>query len=197
MSIVFDYLGKPMTYQKIIPGDVVTGIHINIYKYGEWLLPYTSGGTVVMKVGDTIVGATSAATGVIVDRTITAGTDGGGDAVGVLTIKCLVGTFASENLRVEGTADVATIAANAVPFAQSSSPFLGKYCKACLVSGVANDMNVTMDGTLPSAAAGQDVGVVIGDRQSYVMRDIEEIINFRCIDRVSLSAGKMKVICYF
>jgi hypothetical protein len=41
------------------------------------------------------------------------------------------------------------------------------------------------------------VGFNIGDKQNYVMYDIEEIINFKCIDRVSGTAGTMKVICYF
>jgi hypothetical protein len=194
--LVFDYIGEPKTSQKITPGDVVTGIDYSVYTYEELRLPYTSGGTTVMKAGDTIVGASGGATAIIVSRTIATGTDGAGSAAGDLIIKCQVGAFQSENIKVEAGTDEATIAADSIAY-PSTSPFQGMNCKAAMLIGEANDMNCTFDGTLPSAYAGQNVGVVIGDGQSMLLKDIAMIKNFRCIDRVSGNAGIMKVICFF
>jgi hypothetical protein len=195
--LTFDYLGEPLTSQKITPGDTATGIDYSVYTYEERLLAYTSGGTTVMKAGDTIVGATSGATAIIVSRPAFGGTDGAGSAAGNLVIKCQVGTFqAAEKLKVEADADVGTATADSTIY-QSSSPFQGMQCKAAMLIGEANDMNCSVDGTLPSALAGQNVGIVIGDAQSMLLKDIAMIKNFRCIDRVSLSVGVMKVICFF
>lgn len=91
-------------------------------------LAFTSGGTYVTKVGDTITGATSAATAVITRVQVTSGTFAGGDAAGYLTFASQTGVFVAENLNVGGNPNVATIAANSVaitliPNSNSALPF--------------------------------------------------------------------------
>lgn len=194
--LVFDYIGRMLTYQKIVPGDTVTAIDASTYEYEERLLAYTSGGTYVMKAGDLIVGATSSATAIIVSRTIVTGTDGAGTAAGNLVIKCQVGTFQSENLNVEGNSNVATIAANSKNYA-SASPFQGQLAKALLVVVEAQTANIAVGGLYPSQAAGQSVGIPIATTQSFVIRDIEDIMTLRVVDKTSGSASTIKLIGYF
>ena len=76
-------------------------------------IAFTSGGTERIKPGQTLTGATSAATCVVIGVRITSGTWAGGDAAGFLFVRSDTGTFQSENLNntTTGTSNVATIAA--------------------------------------------------------------------------------------
>lgn len=79
-------------------------------------LTFTSGGTYEVVEGDTVTGATSAATGVVKRIILTTGTSwAGADAAGRFIVYSVSGTFQSENLDVGANANVATIAADAVP----------------------------------------------------------------------------------
>jgi hypothetical protein len=62
-------------------------------------------------IGDTLTGATSTETGVVVGVVITSGTIGGGDAAGTLYLKSVSGVLQAENLdnTTSTTNDVATI----------------------------------------------------------------------------------------
>lgn len=77
-------------------------------------LDFTSGGTYVVAVGNTITGATSGATAVITSVTLTSGDWTTGDAAGYFTMASATGTFAAENLNVGANLNVATIAADKV-----------------------------------------------------------------------------------
>jgi hypothetical protein len=74
-------------------------------------LAFTSGSTEIVP-GDTITGATSAATAIVETVSVTSGTWGGGNAAGTLTTYGQSGTFEAENLNVGSDSNVATIAAN-------------------------------------------------------------------------------------
>ena len=73
-------------------------------------LAFTSGGTYEPQVGDTVTGATSAATAVITRIELTSGTWAGGDAAGTLTIRAQSAAFVGENLNVGANADSCTVA---------------------------------------------------------------------------------------
>lgn len=75
-------------------------------------IAFTSGGTYVVAEGNTITGATSAATATVKRVIVTSGTWAGGDAAGRLVLSGQTGTFQSENLNVGGNLNVATIAGN-------------------------------------------------------------------------------------
>lgn len=75
-------------------------------------LAFTSGGTTQIVAGNTITGATSTATATVVSVTTTSGTWAGGDAAGTLTLTGQTGTFASENLNVGASLNVASISGN-------------------------------------------------------------------------------------
>lgn len=193
--IIFDYLGDPRTVQKIVPGNTVTAIGAEIYEYIERSLEYTSGGTYVMAVGDTIVGATGSAVAVIIARTIASGTDAAGTAAGTLTLKCQVGAFQSENLNVEANANVATIAADSVKLPHLVQSFPKQRAKAALVSIEDNSINFTFDGTKPSQT--YKAGHKLAASQSYVITNPDAIKNLKVVDAVAASAGTVKITCFF
>jgi hypothetical protein len=58
-------------------------------------------------------------------------------------------------------------------------------------------VNMTFDGTAPTAAAGTNVGHAFSAGESYVLRGTNNVKNWKCIDRVSLSAGSVKVTPFF
>ena len=72
-------------------------------------IAFNSGSTEISE-GDTITGATSAATATVERVQVTGGTWGGGDAAGWLTLSGQTGTFQAENLDVGASSNVATIA---------------------------------------------------------------------------------------
>ncbi len=74
-------------------------------------LDFTSGSTEI-EAGDTITGATSAATATVGKVVVTSGTWGAGDAAGYLVLTAQTGTFTAENLDVGASLNVATIAGN-------------------------------------------------------------------------------------
>lgn len=88
-------------------------------------LAYTSGGTYVVAVGDTITGATSGATAVVTGVALASGTWAAGTAAGRFTFASQTGTFQAENLNVGANLNVATIAGNssAISFAVPSGRF--------------------------------------------------------------------------
>ena len=73
---------------------------------------FTSGGTYVIAEGNTITGATSAATAVITRVVLESGSWAAGTAAGRLIFASQTGTFQAENLDVGANLNVATIAAN-------------------------------------------------------------------------------------
>ena len=195
--LVRETFGKALTVQTIAPANTVTSIDDTTYKYEERKLAYSSGGTTVMAVGDLIVGATGGATAIIVARTIASGTDALGTAAGVLTIKCQVGVFQSEKLKVEADSDVATITAESVPNmgAYVNAGYKGKMANAVLVVCEDYDCRFTMDGSKPSQT--NKVGQKLAAGQSYVVEGIEKIKNFKCIDETSGSTCSLKVVGFF
>lgn len=75
-------------------------------------LTFTSGGTYEVLEGDTITGATSAATALVKRVILTSGSWSAGTAAGRIIFASQTGTFQSENLNVGANLNVATIAAN-------------------------------------------------------------------------------------
>ena len=84
-------------------------------------LAYTSGGTYQIAVGDTITGATSAATAVVTGISLRSGTVAAGTAAGIIVFASQTGTFQAENLDVGANLNVATIAGNSSAITLSPS----------------------------------------------------------------------------
>jgi hypothetical protein len=73
----------------------------------------------------------------------------------------------------------------------------GRQAIGALITCEGNSANITFDGTDPSAAAATNVGHSFDAGDSYVLRGVQNVLNFKCIDRASGSASKIKVTTYF
>jgi hypothetical protein len=72
-----------------------------------------------------------------------------------------------------------------------------KLATGALITAEDETMNITFDGTDPTALAGTNVGHAFSAGESYVLRGINNVKNFRCIDRVSAVTGTIKVTPFF
>jgi hypothetical protein len=81
---------------------------VNLGRY----VAFTSGGTTEIAAGDTITGATSAATAVVGRVVLTSGSWAAGTAAGFFHFASQTGTFQAENLNVGASLNLATIAGN-------------------------------------------------------------------------------------
>jgi hypothetical protein len=94
-------------------GDLITqGFLLGDAK--RWIVPFSSGGTTEIVEGNTIVGATSGAYGVVEDILLYSGTWAAGDAAGFFVVSGVVGTFGSENVKVGTGTNDATVTANVI-----------------------------------------------------------------------------------
>lgn len=58
-------------------------------------------------------------------------------------------------------------------------------------------VNISFDGTDPTATSGTNVGHKFSAGESYVIRSGPNVRNFRCIDAVSGTTGTVKVTVFF
>jgi len=68
--------------------------------------------------------------------------------------------------------------------------------KTALITVETASVRITMDGTTPTVTAGTGAGHLVDVGQSYVVRGIEAVRNFRCINAVA-SSGAVVHCSYF
>jgi hypothetical protein len=192
--IIFEEIGVPLTHQKITPGNTITAFGAEFLQYTERDLPYTSGGTTQIVAGDWIVGATSTAFAEVVSVTLTTGTWAGGDAAGTFRIRSQHGTFASENVKVAGGTNDATIAANS-SIVPDGYPYKGMMVKAAIVEVTGNTALVGVTGGKPDQTA--LIGLPIAAGTSWELRNVTQIQNFKCVDYASGSASVLQTTFFF
>jgi hypothetical protein len=194
MSIDFTDPGIPLTHQKVVPGNTITSLGAEFYSYTERLLPFTSGGTTTIVVGDWIVGATSTAKAEVVSVTLTSGTWAGGTAAGTFQIRSQHGTFESENVLVAAGTNDATIAANST-VAPPGYMFYGMSAQSAIVSVEAQTALVSVTGGKPDQTA--LVGHQLAAGSSWQLYNRDQIKNFRCVDKTAGSASTLQVTFFF
>lgn len=87
------------TFNAVDVADAYTAYGVFAF---TWVVPFDAGATEI-KVGDTIKGGTSAATGIVTQVTVESGTWAAGTAAGYLNIKTKTGTWVNdENIYVQG-----------------------------------------------------------------------------------------------
>ena len=201
---MFEYWGSPKTFQRMVPGNnALSTIDTSIY-YTEWTVAFTSAGTTVTSVGSWIVGATSGVVAEVVAITVATGTFGGGDAAGTMRLKSKYHPTAvttnwtsGENWKIGGGTNEGTL--TGIPQeAPRSNLYAFPYkqpAKCALVTVLTNTELVDMDGGLPDQTT--LAGIPMKDGSSILLRDIEEIINFKAIDYVASSAGIVGIQYFF
>ena len=68
--------------------------------------------------------------------------------------------------------------------------------KTALITVETAALRITFDGTTPTVTAGTGAGHLIDVGQSYVVRGVESVRNFRCINAVA-SSGAVAHCSYF
>ena len=202
--IVFEDLGIPLTHQKITPGNNILSSLSTMYKYTEWTVSYTSGGTTEIVAGDWIVGATSSAKGRVLSITLASGTWAGGDAAGVIRFtdaQSSTGAAAAwtsaENILVAAGTDDATLTLLPVEAPASSSYLIpkGSPAKSVLIVVYANTALTGLTGAKPNQSA--LAGVPMTANSSITLRNYEAIKNFKCIDYTAASASIVQITYFF
>jgi len=196
---VFEYLGRALTHQKLVPGNTITSLGSEFYKYAERLLAFSSGGTTEIVVGDWIVGVTSSAKAQVIAVTLASGTWGAGSAAGTFKIRSQHGTFQAENIKVAAGTDDATIpAGNGRVLGRQEllyPEYSGLSAKAALVSVYANTALTSITGGKPDQTA--LIGQPMVANSSWLLRGIGEITAFKCVDYTASSASVVNVTFFF
>jgi hypothetical protein len=193
----FEYSGKCMTVEKVVPGNTITSLNSEMYRYTERKLAFTSGGTTEIVVGDWIVGATSAAKAEVIAISAITGAWADGDAAGTLYIRSQHGTFESEKIKVATGSDDATIAADSLlsqPDEYIYKEYRGNYAKYCMIYVSGSRALCLWNGSKPDQTA--LVGVPLPESMT-TLSDVDSIRNFKCVDQVASSASTLLVKFYF
>ncbi len=194
MSIIFEDLGIPLTHQKITPGNTITALSSNCYFYQRWKLNFDAG-TDEMVAGDWIIGATSGAMGRVVSITVSSGTWAGDNVVGYLIIDSMVGTWTdNEKLKVAADATTADVNGPASSFGDDYD-FKGMQAKAALISVITNTALINLAGGKPDQTA--LIGHSMIANSSIVLRNIEAIRRFKCVDYTASSASVLNITYFF
>jgi hypothetical protein len=205
MAYHFEYWGSPKTHQRIVPGNNACGTLATSYYYTEWTVDFTSGGnTTETKVGDWIVGASSAVTAQVITMAATGTSWTTGDMAGTMRLRSafhattITPTWTSaENWKVAGGTNEGTL--TLLPkIGQARDLYAfpkGQPAKCALVTVLTNTALVCIDGSTPNQTA--LVGFPMKDGSSILLRDMEEIINFKCIDYVASSASVVNIDYFF
>lgn len=137
--------------------NMTDGDLLSVALLSSYHVPFSSGGTTEIEVGDEITGATSGATARVKKILTASGTWAGGDAAGFLVLDVVVGTFGSENVYV--SSDDATGINDATVTANVTSSFA---IAAAVASGGAN-ATITRYAGSTTAAEGFTIGSSISE----------------------------------
>ena len=202
MSMVFEYWGMPLTAQRIVPGNTACGTLSTSVYYTEWTSAYT-GGKTGLAVGSWLVGATSGVIAQVVSLTITSGTLAGNNAAGVLRLKSkyhpstpATQWTSGETFNIAGSGNGAF---TLIPLVAAKTDLYafpkGTPAKCALVTALTQTELVNFDGGIPDQTS--LAGLPMKDGTSLLLRDINEIIRFMCIDYTNNSAGSINIQFFF
>jgi hypothetical protein len=197
--IIQEDLGVPLTHLKFSPGDTVVELSSSDFDdflaYTERTFDYTGGGTTVVAVGDVLEGQTGGDECTVIARTITSGTDAGGDAAGQMRVKSCYGLFAAaEKYGVKTGTDEGDVTAIPLP-ATDDYMFKGANPISALVSVYAQTALVNVTGAKPDQS--QLGGQPMAAGSSWVLRGYEAIKNFKAIDYTSGSASTVQITFFY
>lgn len=199
--LTLEHFGAPLTWQSITPGNTVTTIAEGIWRYYEFWVPFTLGGTTVPVKGNVVVGATSSITAIImeVDTTSSAlftGTWGGADQKGRLRVKSATGQFTpTELLKIVADADICTVTSNVQITGSYTNKF--KEARCILVEAETNPQRIIFDCDGAKTDQTSTMGIVLAANQSIVITSPNAIRNLQTVDATAGTAGKTKIVGFF
>lgn len=199
--IILDYLGEPLTHQKIVPGNTVTSLAASCYNYREYTILVdgidATSTEASVAAGNWIYGGTSNARAVVISATLNAGAWGNASARVTLRIKSNSGTWAStENVGngADGTRFTVRTGTAAVEV-PGDYPNRGRQAKTALVSVYAQTALVDFIGsTIDQTSL---IGQPMAAASSIILADINQIKAFSCVDYTSGSASTVQITYFF
>jgi len=199
MAVMFEDLGIPLTQRKIVPGDTITSLNRDIWQYRRWKLNFIDGDAAIVA-GDWIVGATSGAVAKVVEiggLTVGSWTN----ETGYLIVDSWNGTAFTdtEELKVAANALIANVSGILVSLEETGYPYKAAMAKSALV--VVHDATST-HGVLVGINGGKPdqtalIGIPMMAGSSIVLRNIEAIRNFKCVDYVTADASVVQITGFF
>ncbi len=193
-----EYFGMALTHQKYAPGNTATGISVYCTAYREFFLNVAGvdAGSTEPTIGQWIVGA-AGGVGRIVSYTLNSGA-WGATAVATLRINSWNGTafVAAENVAKGANADHFT-ASNPLVFNPCPTGYMwnGMEAKAALILVLASTALCDWSGAIPDQTS--LIGIPLTVNSSIVLRDTNDIKQFKAIDYTAGSASTLQVKLYF
>lgn len=154
---------------------------------------YTTGGTAALVRGETLTGGTSDETATLVAQAVEVGTAGSSDT-GILFLSNVSGAFTATGETLTGTS-TGTVAIAQAPIAIPRP--IPPHPKALLITVETAPVHVTLSGTTPTATAGTNHGTTLTAGQSWVIRGIDNIRNFKVINETNANNALLKYALYF
>jgi hypothetical protein len=128
INIELGFIPDYAAVYNVTDGDLLTEAFLGPHQ----VVPFSSGGTATIAAGNEIIGATSAARARVVEVLTYSGTFAGGDAAGFFVVEMISGTFQSENVKLSGGTDDATVTANVVHNVATAAAVAGATGNAAL-----------------------------------------------------------------
>jgi hypothetical protein len=163
---------------------------LSLPKDATHFVRYTTGGTAALIPGETLTGGSSTSTCILVAQAVEVGTAGSSD-VGIIFIKSPSAAFEAETLTGTGTGTVAIIQ----DFIELHK--YGQHPKAALIAAETYPLNITISGTTPTVAAGTNHGITLAAGNTWMIRGVQNVRNFRAINTVASSGAIMKYVLFF
>jgi len=191
--LMFEYLGMPLTHQKIVPGNTATALSHYCYHYERFKLLFTDGDTEIV-VGDWLVGASSGAVAKVVS--VHPDTSTWTNNTGYLILDSWNGTAftSTEELMVGAGATMAN-ASGIQTYWPDDYPYKGMMAKAALICVYAQTALVDISGGTPNQT--QLSGIPMAAASSMLLKDIGAIRSFKCIDYTASSASTVQITFFF
>uniref|UniRef100_A0A6M3KZK4 Uncharacterized protein n=1 Tax=viral metagenome TaxID=1070528 RepID=A0A6M3KZK4_9ZZZZ len=196
----FEFLGLPLTHQKVVPGNTITSLSEYCYKYRIFKLNFDAG-TDEIVANDWVVGATSGAVGRVKYISVTSGTWAGDNVVGYLLIDSWNGTAWTNNEKIKVAADATMADVNqAAAIVEATDAeytlagmliFKHMLARTALVVCYANTALTDDTGGKPDQTA--LIGTPMVANASYLMKSYNAIKNFKAVDYTAASASILQV----
>jgi hypothetical protein len=198
MDHVFEYPGIPLTMQRITPGNTLTQIAAGVYEYKEYTIGYDSGDYAFAE-GDVIVGATSAAIGIVISCTVASGTVGAGSAAGNIRFHSWNGiNFTDdEKIKVAADTDVGDINGSVPVPCADDYLYKGQLARSVLVVAETQSQRVSFSAKKIIPDQTSAYGIPVAANSSIQVKDINAIKNIMVVDATASSAGSSILIGYF
>ena len=200
----YEYVGRPLTHQKVVPGNTITSLSEHCYLYKCHRLNFDAG-TDAIVAGDWVIGATSGAVGKVLYISIASGSWAGDDAAGYMLIDSWNAVAWTNNEKIKVAADATCgdvnqaagiVEATDVEYILAGRlQFKGKPAIYAYVVAYANTALIGVTGGKPDQTA--LIGTPLVANAVLEIRDPEAIKDFKCVDYTAASASVVQVDFFF